>query len=651
MADKDKTGPYCFPVFQCQDSPGDGQNEAETFEEKIAIVQARGFKEGQCQGRDQALELKKLRIEHLTSLLSETRAALEAHQMKIRTLSEDDSVRLALDFARNIIQCEIDRRPDIVDEILRRTVDIISDRENLKIRVNPADCETMRRLLEEKIPNKEAWRDIHITADAALNRGGSLIETDFGVIDSRIDQQITTIADKLTVDVAESKAALRRDGQMPPSIDNYRQTVKTTIPIRTYGHVTQVVGLIVEANGPMVQLGHMCDIHGNDKDRPVTAEVLGFRDRTVLMMPLEDIRAIGPGSRVVARQDKASVPVGSKLLGRIINGLGKPIDGRGPLGAETSYPIYAVPINPLLRQRIKTPLDMGIRSINGLLTIGCGQRMGVFAGSGVGKSVLMGMIARKSRADVNVIALIGERGRELNDFIEKELGEEGLKKSVVIVATSDHLPLVRVRGAFVATAIAEYFRDQGMTVNLMMDSLTRFAMAQREIGLALGEPPTTKGYTPSVFTLLPKLLERAGTSDHNGSITGLYTVLVEGDDMNEPIADAARSILDGHIVLSRELAHQNHYPAIDILGSISRVMEDIATLQHKHNAGRLKEILATYKKSEDLINIGAYVSGSSAAIDRAVEKIDQINGYLKQDITESVDFEKSLQQLDRIMAT
>jgi flagellum-specific ATP synthase len=381
----------------------------------------------------------------------------------------------------------------------------------------------------------------------------------------------------------------------------------------------------------------------------VTAEVLGFRDRTVLMMPLEDIRAIGPGSKVVARQEKASVAVGDKLLGRIIDGLGNPIDGRGPLETDREYAIYAKPINPLLRQRIRTPLDLGIRAINGLLSVGCGQRMGIFAGSGVGKSVLMGMIARKSNAHVNVIALIGERGRELNDFIEKELGEEGLKKSVVVVATSDHLPLVRVRGAFVATAIAEYFRDQGLTVNLMMDSLTRFAMAQREIGLALGEPPTTKGYTPSVFTLLPKILERAGTSDHAGSITGLYTVLVEGDDMNEPIADAARSILDGHIVLSRDLAHQNHYPAIDILHSISRVMEDIATLQHKHNAGRLKELLATYRKAEDLINIGAYVAGSNPAIDRAVAKIEQINGYLRQNITEHVTFEESLLQLEKIM--
>ncbi|KJS30423.1 MAG: ATP synthase [Desulfatitalea sp. BRH_c12] len=436
---------------------------------------------------------------------------------------------------------------------------------------------------------------------------------------------------------------------MPSTLDQYRQKVLATVPIRTYGHVTKVVGLVVEANGPMVQLGCMCDIHGSANERPVAAEVLGFRDRTVLMMPLEDIRSIGPGSRVVARQEKASVAVGASILGRIINGLGHPIDGRGPLHTDLEYPLYANPINPLLRQRIRTPLNLGIRAINGLLTVGCGQRMGIFAGSGVGKSVLMGMIARQSSADVNVIALIGERGRELNDFIEKELGEQGLKKSVVVVATSDHLPLVRVRGAFVATAIAEYFRDQGLTVNLMMDSLTRFAMAQREIGLSLGEPPTTKGYTPSVLTMLPKLLERAGTSEHAGSITGLYTVLVEGDDMNEPIADAARSILDGHIVLSRELAHQNHYPAIDVLHSISRVMDDIASLQHKNNAGRLKEMLATFRKSEDLINIGAYVAGSNAGIDRAIAKIDRINAYLRQDIGENISFEECLHQLDTMI--
>jgi flagellum-specific ATP synthase len=303
----------------------------------------------------------------------------------------------------------------------------------------------------------------------------------------------------------------------------------------------------------------------------------------------------------------------------------------------------------MMRKRICKPLDLGIRVINGLFTVGCGQRVGVFAGSGVGKSVLLGMIARKTRADVNVIALIGERGREVNDFISKELGKEGLERSVIVVATSDQLPLIRMRGAFIATAIAEYFRDQGNHVNLMMDSVTRFAMAQREIGLALGEPPTTKGYTPSVFNLLPKLLERAGTSADRGTITGLYTVLVEGDDSNEPIADALRSLLDGHIDLTRELAMENHYPAVDVLSSISRVMDDIIDDQHQKNARRLKQILATYRKAEDLINIGAYVEGSNPKIDYAIEMFDSITNYLRQTIEETVNFEDSIAQLEDLL--
>jgi flagellum-specific ATP synthase len=332
----------------------------------------------------------------------------------------------------------------------------------------------------------------------------------------------------------------------------------------------------------------------------------------------------------------------------VVDGLGVPIDDKGPLAAADEYPLYAQAINPLKRRRIHEPLDLGVRAVNGLLTIGCGQRMGVFAGSGVGKSVLLGMIARNTAADVNVIALIGERGREVNDFLEKDLGREGLARSVVVVATSDRLPLIRTRGAFVATAIAEYFRDQGCRVNLMMDSVTRFAMAQREIGLALGEPPTTKGYTPSVFTLLPKLMERAGTGAGRGSITGLYTVLVEGDDTNEPIADAARSVLDGHINLTRELAMQNHYPAIDVMSSISRVMDDVVAPGQKRDAGRLKETLATYRKAEDLINIGAYVSGSNPKIDYAIKMIDRINGYLRQEVDERVPLAESAAQLNAL---
>jgi flagellum-specific ATP synthase len=430
------------------------------------------------------------------------------------------------------------------------------------------------------------------------------------------------------------------------SLDKYHRCLDVACPIRANGKVTKVIGLVIESLGPVSRLGTVCDIFTRGENKKISAEVLGFRENKVLMMPLEEIQGIGPGSRVVARQQKATLAVGPGLLGRVVDGLGNPIDGKGSISIEKEYPIYANAINPLLRTRISRPLDLGVRAVNGLLTVGCGQRIGVFAGSGVGKSILLGMIARNTKADVNIIALIGERGRELNEFIDKELGPEGLKRSVIVVATSDRLPLIRVRGAFIATAIAEYFRDQGNHVNLMMDSVTRFAMAQREMGLALGEPPTTKGYTPSVFTLLPRLLERAGTSENQGTITGLYTVLVEGDDTNEPIADALRSILDGHVNLSRDLAMHNHYPAIDVLNSISRVMDDIISPEQKKNAKRFKEILATYRKAEDLINIGAYVTGSNSKIDYAIEMIEKINGYLQQGIDEKVNFENSVQQLE-----
>lgn len=428
-------------------------------------------------------------------------------------------------------------------------------------------------------------------------------------------------------------------------LERYHRCLEGLCPIQASGRVVQVVGFVVESLGPECCLGTVCDIYPGSGAEHFRAEVIGFRDQRVLLMPLEDVRGIGPGSRVVARQPQAWVPVGRGLLGRVIDGLGDPIDQGGPLAADTAYPLYAAPINPLRRQRIRKPIDLGIRTLNGLLTVGCGQRMGIFAGSGVGKSVLLGMIARYTTADVNVIALIGERGRELNDFIEKDLGPEGLRKSVIVVATSDHLPLLRMRGAFIATAIAEYFRDQGLRVNLMMDSVTRFAMAQREIGLALGEPPTTKGYTPSVFTLLPKLLERAGTAAGPGAITGLYTVLVEGDDQNEPIADTIRSILDGHIVLSRDLAAQGHYPAIDVLRSVSRVMDDIVSPAHRESARRFKATLAAYRKAEDLITIGAYAKGSSAEIDFAIRMLGPINAYLRQDVGAREGFESGLRQL------
>ncbi len=365
-------------------------------------------------------------------------------------------------------------------------------------------------------------------------------------------------------------------------------------------------------------------------------------------MPLGELRGLGPGSLIRVLRDSASLAVGPELLGRVIDAMGQPIDNGPSPSPQIEMPLYALPVGPMARKNIGQPLDLGIRAINGLLTCGEGQRMGIMAGSGVGKSVLLGMIAKNTRADINVIALIGERGREVREFIERDLGEEGLARSVLVVVTSDQSPLLRMRGAFVATTIAEYFCKRGKNVLLMMDSVTRFAMAMREVGLAIGEPPTTKGYTPSVFATLPKLLERAGSFKGAGSITGLYTVLVEGDDMNEPVADAVRSILDGHIVLSRKLAAANHYPCIDILNSASRVMRDIVSEEHHKYSGRIREVLATYQEAEDLINIGAYSSGSNPDIDYSLTKINEVKRFLRQGMNEAVDFPSTLQQMSEL---
>ena len=414
---------------------------------------------------------------------------------------------------------------------------------------------------------------------------------------------------------------------IPSSIDmrKYLKGLELASPIRLHGKVIQVVGLVIEGYCPDTSVGAICEIRPRDGE-PIPAEVVGFRDSKTLLMPLGELRGVGLDSLITIRREKASLKVGPQMLGRVIDGLGNPIDDKGPLHAEEEYPIYANPVNPMKRPPIRKPLDLGIRTINGLLTCGQGQRVGIMAGSGVGKSTLLGMIARYTEADVNVIALIGERGRELREFVEKDLQEQGLHKSVVVVATSDQPPLVRMRGAYIATTIAEYFKNQGKKVLLMMDSATRFAMAMREVGLAIGEPPTTKGYTPSVFAALPRLLERTGNFPE-GSITGLYTVLVEGDDFNEPISDAMRSILDGHIVLSRELAARNIYPPIDVLASASRVMSDVTDNHHRQLCGSFKEALATYRQSEDLINIGAYKAGSNPAIDAAIRRIDYMTDY------------------------
>ena len=414
------------------------------------------------------------------------------------------------------------------------------------------------------------------------------------------------------------------------------------------GKVSRVIGLTIESRGPAVRLGETCHIYPIKSKDPVLAEVVGFKEDTVLLMPLGEMEGIGPGSMVIATGNTLEVDVGEQLLGRILDGMGNPIDDFEPPSLNYSYPVNNQPPNPLSRTKITEPLPLGVKAIDGFLTCGRGQRIGIFAGSGVGKSTLLGMIARNTLADINVIALIGERGREVKEFIDNDLEEEGLKKSVVIVVTSDQPPLVRMKGALLATSIAEYFRDCGKNVVLMMDSLTRFSMAQREVGLAIGEPPVTKGYTPSVFAVLPKLLERAGNSS-KGSITGLYTVLVDGDDMNEPIADAVRGILDGHIVLSRNLANKNHYPAIDILASVSRVMPNIVDKEHIGIVGQIKDLMATYRDSEDLINIGAYIKGTNKKVDMAIEKIEAITDFLKQGVHDRLTFDEIVELLRGIL--
>ena len=421
--------------------------------------------------------------------------------------------------------------------------------------------------------------------------------------------------------------------------------IQKTRTVKTYGRVVQVIGLVVEGIGPLSAIGDMCSIREKGGGRIIPAEIVGFRDNKMLLMPLGEMRGIEPGCQIIPLGSPSQVQVSRNMLGRVLNALGNPIDLKGPVAFEEQYPLYAEPPQPLLRQRISHWVDVGVKAINALLTLGKGQRITIFSGSGVGKSVLMGMIARHTNAPMNVIGLIGERGREVREFIEKDLGEEGLKKSVVVVATSDQPPLLRMRGVYLATTIAEYFRNQGDDVLLMVDSLTRFAMAAREVGLAIGEPPTSKGYTPTVFAQLPKLLERVGMTTGQGSITGIYNVLMEGDDLNDPIVDAIRSIADGHIVLSRELANQNHYPAIDVLGSISRVMIDIVGQNQLSARNKLISLMAIYKKAEDLIQIGAYVEGSDPKIDEAIRKMPEINRFLCQAIDEKVDFEESLIQL------
>lgn len=423
--------------------------------------------------------------------------------------------------------------------------------------------------------------------------------------------------------------------------DRLDQAFEKIDTVEYSGTITQIVGMTVEADGPAASIGGVCRIlQGGSRERGVLAEVVGFKQNNVLLMPLGALSGIAPGDRIIATGSQLRVKVSKTMQGRILGPLGDPIDALGPIMAEEEYAIDNDPPSPLQRARIHEILPLGVRAIDGLLTIGVGQRMGIFAGSGVGKSTLLGMIARNAESDVNVIVLVGERGREVKDFIEKDLQEAGLKKTVLIVATSDQPALLRLRCAQVGTSVAEYFRDQGYKVMLMMDSLTRFAMAQREIGMAIGEPPIARGYTPSVYSMLPRLLERAGTSD-KGSITAIYTVLVEGDDMNEPISDTVRGILDGHMVLSRKLANNNHYPPIDVLASLSRLMAEIATSEHKKMASEIRNLMAAYKENQDLISIGAYKPGANLELDRAI----QLHGDIEKLLCQQMDDASTLQSV------
>lgn len=425
----------------------------------------------------------------------------------------------------------------------------------------------------------------------------------------------------------------------------YKKAVNAVPLERDLGKVTHVTGFLIRGYMRGASVGTVCEIFPTSGSPSFMAEVVGFEGKEVLLMPLGDMHGLGLGSKIVAKQSHALVPVGPAQLGRVLNGLGQPIDGKGEIILRQELPLYSEAANPLQRPPIRESLSLGVRSIDGLITLGKGQRVGIMAGSGVGKSVLLGMMARSSKADVNVIAMVGERGREVREFVEHTLGPEGLAKSVLVVATSDQSPLLRMRAAFVATTIAEYFCSQKKDVLLVMDSVTRFAMAQREIGLSIGEPPATKGYTPSVFAMLPKLLERAGSFEGQGSITGLYTVLVEGDDMNDPIGDSVRSIVDGHIVLSRKLAHRGHYPAVDVLSSTSRVMRQVAGEEHVRYATQMRELMSVYQEAEDLINIGAYKTGPNAKIDMAIRMEPLFENFLKQNVGDATPLEEAVQMM------
>lgn len=549
-----------------------------------------------------------------------------SHYIKNEIKNRERIIQTAVNLAAAAIYDTGINRAHIAENIEKNLLPV-SGSAKLTLVMNPEDIKTISQsavmgMLEKKFPG------VNFSPDAGLSVGDVVLKTSTMEINAAIEEKIKNAALLLV-----SKGAINPN----------------SILASISGSVTQMVGSIIETEGLECSVGDMCEVYTKDNTKKIPAEVVGYRDGKNLLMPLSDVQGIGPNSKVIDLRKQFEAVVSPNLLGRVIDGLGQPIDGLGPIIDGVSCGIYGSDISPFDRNRIKEPLLTGVRAIDTLFSCGKGQRMGIFSGSGVGKSSLLGMMARNTSAHVNVIALIGERGREVKDFIEKDLGEEGLKRSVVIAATSDKSPLERVHGALVATTIAEYFRAQGKDVLLMMDSVTRYAMALREIGLAAGEPPSTKGYTPSVFSKLPKLLERSGNLVSGGSITAFYTVLVEGDDMNEPVADAVRSIIDGHIVLTRKIASRNQYPAIDVTASISRLMNDITTDEQQKYSGRAKEIVSTMEDMEDLINIGAYKKGANPKVDYARDTIEKLNGFLKQGISEKVDYSASYAELKKII--
>jgi flagellum-specific ATP synthase len=540
---------------------------------------------------------------------------------------EKDTVELAMSVLKKLV---FDKKMNegIVRENIEEAIKHVTGREGVTIALSAADfAELSGSGFVKQI--EEGFEGLKIVKDISLKAGDVVIETKFQTIDATISEKIKNAAEKI-----ERGETITED------------TVLDTVE----GMVTEIVGNVIEVSGLECSVGDMCEIFTKDNKKKMRAEVVGYRDGKNLLMPLSEMLGVGPNSRVVDLKQPFEIGLTKELLGRVIDGLGNPIDNKSMLKADEKRSIYGKEISPFDRNRITEPLTTGVRAIDTMLTVGKGQRMGIFSGSGVGKSAMMGMMARNTAADVNVIALIGERGREVMDFIEKDLGEEGLKRSVVIAATSDKSPLERVHGALVATTIAEYFRDMGLSVLLMMDSVTRYATSLREIGLATGEPPSTKGFTPSVFTKLPKLLERSGNFAGSGSITAFYTVLVEGDDMNEPVADAVRGILDGHIVLSRKLAGRNHYPSIELTSSISRIMMDIVPEKQMKTAGKVKEVISTMQEMEDLINIGAYKKGANPKVDYARDVMENLNGFLKQGMYEQSDYKAGCDQLEKILA-